>query len=366
MKKNIVFIIPSLDAGGAEKSLINLLSVFDYSTYNVDLIMFNKSGLFLNLLPKEVTIIEIKENYPVFALPFKEALLQFIKQLKFKLAFNRFIFTLKNNLIKNKAIAEQASWKNSSIAIPNIKEQYDVAIAFLEKSSIYFLVDKITAKKKIAYIHNDYNKLRLNKDFDSPYFEKLNFLITVSDECGKILKETFSNIANKIVVIFNIVSKELIYKLSNETQSTGIKSDNISILSIGRLHPQKGFDLAVDACEVLIKKGFNVKWYVIGEGNERKSLEVKIAEKNLSQNFYLLGLKENPYPYLKEATIFVQSSIKNEYNGLVVPMNGEGIANGVQRIIEDTILREELIKNLKKEEFGTEIEIEKVYQLIES
>ena len=63
MKKRIVFVIPSLDAGGGEKSLVNLLNCLDFTLYDVDLILFKKQGIFLNSVPKEVTIIPIKGDY---------------------------------------------------------------------------------------------------------------------------------------------------------------------------------------------------------------------------------------------------------------------------------------------------------------
>ncbi|UMB60337.1 glycosyltransferase [Lutibacter sp. A80] len=395
MKKNILFIIPSLDAGGAEKSLINLLSVFDYSKYNVDLVLFNKTGLFLNMLPKEVSIIEIKGDYTDFVLPLKESILQFIKQFKFRLVFNRLLFTFKNKFIKNKALAEQYSWKNMSTVIPKSDKKYDTAIAFLEKSSIYFLVDKIEANKKIGFIHNDYNKLDLNKEFDNFYFTKLNYLVTVSEECLSVLKFIFPKLKQKIKTIHNIVSTELISQLAESDAANEMIIGKYNILSIGRLHPQKGFDMAVDACGIIKRKGYNLNWYIIGEGNERENLEIKIKEKELVENFYLLGLKENPYPFIKKADVFVQSSkyegksivideakilnkpivttnystvkdqIQHNINGLVVEINAESLANGIIKMIMDKDLRESLVFNLNKENLGTEHEINNLYNLIE-
>ena len=68
------------------------------------------------------------------------------------------------------------------------------------------------------------------------------------------------------------------------------------------------FDIAIKAAAILVKKGYTIKWYVLGEGEERNTLEQSIKEHNLIANFILLGIKENPYPYINNATIYVQPS----------------------------------------------------------
>lgn len=396
MKKNIVFVIPSLGSGGAEKSLINLLSVFDYSRYNVDLILFSKTGMFFKLLPQEVNLIEIQGDYQIFAKKLIQSILLFITKFKFGLAYNRILFALKNRIIKNKAIACQASWKNINLAIPLFEKEYDVAIGFLEKSSIYLTVDKINSKKKIGFIHNDYSKLGLNKDFDKPFFNKLDFVVTVSEGCAKILCETFPENQSKVIVMHNVISKRLITNLAENEIPKEIDDNSINILSVGRLHPQKGFDLAIEACNIVLQRGFNIKWYIIGEGIERKSLEDEIAHYGLQSNFFLLGLRDNPYIYLKKAFIYVQPSryegksiaideakilhkpivvtnfstvhdqIEEHVNGIITEMNSESIADGIIKMITDPDLREKVTSNLKSEELGTEMEIEKLYHLLEN
>ena len=96
MKKNIVFVIPNLGAGGGEKSLINVLTTLDYSIYNVDVIVFDKSGLFLNLIPPQVTVLELPGNYQIFKKGLIASLLGFMMQLNFRLFYYRALFAFKN------------------------------------------------------------------------------------------------------------------------------------------------------------------------------------------------------------------------------------------------------------------------------
>ena len=96
-----------------------------------------------------------------------------------------------------------------------LEKEYDAAIGYLEKSSIYFVVDKVKSKKKIGWIHTNYTNSGMDPNFDQPYFNQLDHIVTVSEECAKSLKENFLSIENKVRVIYNIVSPTIINKLSN-------------------------------------------------------------------------------------------------------------------------------------------------------
>lgn len=396
-KKNILFIIPSLDSGGAEKSLVNLLQTFDYKKYKVDLLLFNKSGLFLKLVPPDVCILEIGGAYKSFSKPLFNSIVSLAKLRKPLLILSRLLYTLKINTIKNKAIAEQRSWKHIAKAIPELSKQYDVAIGYLEKSSIYYVVDKVKAKKKIGWIHTTYSNSGLSKDFDKNYFKKLDFISTITQECALDLRSNFSKQSNKIKVIQNILNPEMIKKLSlDKIGNTKLLKGESTILSIARLSEEKGVDMAIKACKIIIDSGIKVKWYIIGDGEEKEYLSRMIEKNGLENSFILLGLKENPYPYLKAADIYVQpsryegksiaideakvlckpmvvtnfTSVKDQLTdnvtALIAEMTAESLAKKIVYLLHNKELRQNLIKNLCTETNGTETEIYKLYRLIES
>ena len=394
MKKKILFVMPSLQAGGAEKCLVNLLNEFDYNNYEVDLLLLNKTGIFLKLVPSEVTIFTLQNDFVIFSKKPITSFFTFLSKGKFSLAYSRIDFTLKNRFIKNTGIAEQYSWKDLKKAIPKSQNEYDVAIGFLEKTSIYLPVDCISAKKKIGFINNDYAMLNLDAAFDEPYFAQLDYLFTVSESCEDVLKTTFPNLKSKIKMMYNILSEKAIQNLANE-RIEGL-DPAINLVTLGRLSNQKGFDIAIKAAAILVKKGYTIKWYVLGEGEERNTLEQSIKEHNLIANFILLGIKENPYPYINNATIYVQPSrfegkslaideakilhkpiltanftsakdqIESGINGLIVPLDEQSIADGIIELIENQALRNSFISNLKKHHYGTELEIKKLYQIIDN
>ena len=386
--------MPSLQAGGAEKCLVNLLNEFDYNNYDVDLLLLNKTGIFLKLVPSEVTITTLQNDFIVFSKDLVTSFFTFLRQGKFGLAYSRICFTLKNRFIKNTGKAEQYSWKDLKKAIPKGQKEYDVAIGFLEKTVIYLTVDCIAAKKKIGFINNDYEMLNLDAAFDEPYFNQLDYLFTVSESCEEVLKNAFPNLKSKVKMMYNILSEKAIQNLANK-RIDGLDSA-INLITLGRLSHQKGFDIAIKAAAILVEKGLNIKWYVLGEGEERKALEQVIKENNVANNFILLGIKENPYPYINNATIYVQPSrfegkslaideakilhkpiltanftsakdqIESGINGLIVPLNEESIAAGIIELIENEALRTTFISNLKKHNYGTESEIKKLYQIIDN
>jgi glycosyltransferase involved in cell wall biosynthesis len=394
MKKNLLFVINNLNCGGAEKALISLLETIDYSLYNVDLLLFKHEGLFFSKIPKQVNLLEEPSEYKYFDMPIKTAIKDCIKRNQTGIALSRvfagYIFKTEKNAVRS----EQRVWKHISKSMKSIDKRYDVAIGYLEKGPIYFCVEKVNAIKKIGFIHNDYDHLGMDPDIDAKYFDKLDHIVTVSEKCANVLKERFPFYKQKVEIMYNIVSPKIIRKMSLEKVEMDMKGEGTRIVSVGRLNYQKGFELAIDACKKLVKHGYEIKWYILGEGEERIKIEKLITENNLQGIFILLGIKKNPYPFVKESDIYVQPSrfegksiaideakilhkpivvtnfstakdqIKSKENGLIVDMDSESLFEGIRKLIDNQDLRGRLIKNLSKERLGTESEIEKLYELI--
>lgn len=391
MKKKLLFVIPNLGAGGAEKSLVNLLNTIDKERFDIDLFLFSRKGLFLGQVPDFVTILQKNKELEDFQKPLLASIKTFLLKGKLLSAFSRIQFFLVNKRIANKAVAEQQSWKYIRNSFKKLSTEYDVAIGFLEKSSIYYIVDKVKAKKKIGFIHNDYNALGLDRNFDQSYFKKLDKIASVSSKCSDVLRDVFPDFASKVKNVPNVVSSNLISKLATSEELVLKKT---ALVSVGRLHPQKGFDLAVKSASVLKQKNIDFHWYILGEGSERPGLEKMIAERGLQNEITLVGLKENPYPYIKEAKIFVQPSryegksivideakilrkpiivtnyatakdqIEDGVNGLICDMNPEALAESIQKYFEDSAFAEKIIANLSAENWDTEKQIDNFYKII--
>ncbi len=367
----------NLNCGGAEKALVSLLQELDYSKYDVDLFLFKHEGLFLPHLPKEVNLLPEPNEYKYFDMPIGKSLIGALSGLRFDIFFARLMMVLIRTSEKSPSIREQKLWKHLRYCLPRNKKQYDLAVGYLQRMPNYYCIDKITAIKKAGFIHNDYDKLDMDPEIDRPYLQKFDKIFTVSDSCKEILYRIFPELANKIHVMFNIVSAESIAKLASE--NIAFPSDAKIIVTVGRLSPQKGYEIAIDACKILIDRGINVFWYVLGEGDERKKLENLIARNKLQNNFVLKGIIENPYPYMKFADIYVQTSrfegksiaideakilrkpivvtnfetakdqIINGHNGMITEMNAEAVAETIDNVLHDNELRNLLAENLANE-----------------
>jgi glycosyltransferase involved in cell wall biosynthesis len=399
MKRNILFVMNHLHCGGAEKALLSLLQNIDFSLYNVDLFLFKHEGVFLKYLPKEINLLEEPSEYKYFDMPFKLALRECIKNKRIDLAIRRIVVSYFFRTVTNKALCEQIVWKHISGIFNSNKKKYDASIGFLEKNPIYFSLEKIDAKRKLGWIHTDYSNSGMKNKKDISYFKKLDNIITVSDGCLESLKSNFPQLEGKMKVIYNIVSPKMINELSHqETEDFILKEDDpyTNIITVARFGYEKGIDIAIEACEILLKSGCKVRWYVIGSGAEKEisTTNEKINHHKLKNHFKLLGIKENPYPYIKKADIYVQpsryegksialdeakilgkpiavtnfSTVKNQIkhmeNGLITEINPESLANGIKLIMENNGLRDKLINNLLNEDMDTQQEINKLYQII--
>lgn len=308
MKKRILFIEEGLGIGGAEKSLITILQKFDYEKYEVDLFLFDHTGNFIPLLPKEVNLLAIDKDFNIFNSNRKASVLKFIKKGKFKKALNSFLYLI-NAGISNIFLKKQyIGWKYIGKIFSSIEKEYDVAISFLERKTIYYNVDKVKANNRIGFIHIDYHKIHYDYQADKKYFNYYSKIATVSDHCKEVLEDIFPEYKDKFTVIKNMISPEVIREMAKEKLELEKENNEINIVTVGRLTGQKGIDNAIKVCRELLDMGYNFKWYVVGKGGEEKNLKKMILDYKVEDNFILLGAQINPYKYINFADIYVQPS----------------------------------------------------------
>lgn len=395
MKKQILFVIDSLHSGGAEKSLVSLLSLFNYEKYEVDLLMFAPTGLYLPLLPKQVKILDV----PKFIQRQQKGIKNLLKKRNIRDLYIRLgaSLSLRNPFVNNKMHKIQIYWKWVSQRINKLdKKIYDAAIAYSQGMPTYFVAEKVNANRKLCWINTDYRFAPYNKEFDIRYYSQFDNIIAVSDACKNVLIEELPSIESKVIVVYDILSPTLINSMADENGGFLDKYKGLRILTIGRLVHQKGYDMAIKACFKLKREGFEFKWYAIGEGNLKSKLEDMISENGLEDTFIFLGTKQNPYTFLKQSDIYVQPSryegyglaiaegrilqkpiiatnftvvhdqIRDGVNGLIVNMSSDDLYKGIKKIIEESSLRNYFSINLSHENVGTEEQIDKIYSLIGS
>ncbi|MDU4892492.1 MAG: glycosyltransferase [Clostridium sp.] len=388
MNKNLLFIISDMESGGFQKSLISLFRCLDYKKYNVDLLVLNSQGIFLSEIPNEVAIHKF-DFLSSMLKPFPKCINELLKEKEFILAYKRTIQFLIARIDKGRGGVYLSKM------IPSIEKEYDVAIDYNGQHLLYYMVDKIKAKKKISYFHSDYQNWDYYFSADKKYYPKVDNIVTISDICKKSLDDYFPDCASKTRVVHNISSPKTINKMA--AAECPIKFDNtyINIVMVGRPSEVKGYDFAIAACEKLKRNGYKIRVYAIGTSNEVNKFKGLVDRLEIAKEFIFVGETENPYTFIRQADIYLHPSrfegksvaideakilqkpiilssfttakdhIDNEVNGLIVDMSSEGVYKGIVRLIEEESLKEKLISNLKKENYGNEEEVLKFYELIE-
>ncbi len=394
MKKKILFVMESLRIGGAEKSLLTILSMLDYSRYDVDLFLFKTDGEWMEFLPKEVNLLNSSEDYEIFSENRKLAPLRFLKKLDFRLFYHSFVYLIK--CLYYKMIGKlYIGWEHVQYMFPEVGKEYDTSIAFLERKTIYFNIDKVKAIKKIGFIHNDYSVYDYDYKNDLYYFENYRNIATVSLHCKDVLCEIFPEYKEKFLVIKNMVSKEMMNQMAQERLPVE-KKETFRIVTVARLVEQKGIDRAIDVCKMLVEHGYDVKWYVVGGGPEEEKLKKKIVENSLQERLILVGAQKNPYHWIKNCDLYVQPSrfegfgitvceakalakpiltsdipefreqIIDGWNGYLAK-DEEMMYNRIKEIFENASgIRDKFIKNLENDErIENREELEKLYEVLE-
>ncbi len=186
--------------------------------------------------------------------------------------------------------------------------EFDVAISWEEIFCNYLLAEKIPVKCKIGYIHPNYNEVGFSKAADKPYLKKLDRIVTISESCYETLKIVYPEFKNKIICLPNRMNLNRINKLADEYVPK-LSKETFNIVTVCRIsdHDKAVFRI-VDLAKSLKQNGYVFKWYLIGDGPDLNELKERIATEKLEEYIICLGQKDNPYPYIKKADLYVQQS----------------------------------------------------------
>lgn len=397
MKKRILFVIDSLICAGAEKSLITLLSLIDYSKYDVDLQLFKYGGEFERYLNKNVNLLPPFQYTTFIEKPLSKQLFSLIHIKNIKMFLMRILYStlLRVNHQLNNVIIARIYWQTIGNCIEKNPIPYDYAIAYAQGVPTFYVIDKIHAKKKFGWVNVSYRLNGKEKRFQSNYYHKLDKIITVSDSAFNVFSEVFPTLKKNMTTIWDITDYNFILHMSQEGKSYTDNYTGKRILTVARLNKhQKGYDIALEACKILKEKGINFRWYAIGKGPYREEMERYIKENGLEKHFILLGTTSNPYPFFKDAYLYVQTSrhegfgltiaearllnipvVTTEFdavynqmiqgkNGIVTKQDPQMVAEAIEKLLTDSNLYQSIKRFLEKEKKGNTEEINKFYDLI--
>jgi glycosyltransferase involved in cell wall biosynthesis len=395
MKKKVLFMVINMNIGGTEKALLNMIDAMPEDRYDITILMLEEYGGFLGFIPKRVKVIQLTGYESIKSLmnnPPKQILIRTLINKRitefFQLSWIYFISAMKKD--------RSSLFKYLMKRISFHSDDYDAAIAYAGPMDFisYFILRKVSAKKKFQWIHFDITKIGFNQNFAFNNYREFNSIYAVSSEAKNKLVSILPDLSDKVKVFHNLVSPKKMQEAARIGQGFTDEFNGIRILSVGRLSPEKGQDLAIKATSKLISEGYNVRWYCIGDGNSKEELCRLVDELNVKQHYKLLGSCSNPYSYMAECDIFVQPSryegycltileaksfykpivttnvngvneqIENGESGIIVDVNEGSLFYAVKKIIDDQTLRNTLMKNLEIEMKRTKVDSKKILEVI--
>lgn len=389
--KKIVIVTRRMIMGGIEKSLISMVEALPKDQYDITVLTMGTGGTLIDQLPPYVKIECLYGNEKSTF----EKVWKSFKSKNIKVGFRIAYYTLLTKLTKT--VYEQELYHSK--IVPKVNDEYDLAISYHVPASfpVVYVMNNINAKQRVAWIHSDVSHYEKKLKRYKNYYEKYDKIFCVSQYSLEKFIVIFPKLKCKTDVFYNIINKQKLQIEAMNGESYIDRFNGMKLLTIGRLTHEKGHELIPGALKRLISQGYNVRWYLIGDGEYRQKILEMIKENNLEKHLVLLGEKNNPYPYIKDSNIYIQPSKHEGYcltiaeaklfnkpivstksigakeqlidgvTGLLVDYNEEDLANGVRKLINEKELRNRLINNLKECNFiNTASEIDKLERVLSS
>ncbi len=379
--RSILFVLPALGIGGAEKSIIELFKVIDYSRYEVDLLLLVNEGQLIFQVPQEVNIIKPSGIVSKFNQGISKAIKQLVGDHEYGLAIKRLSMTVSHKM-RSKNYKPYVEWMSIKNEVETLERRYDIAIAYLQGLAEYYVADKVKADQKIFWMHTSFKAHNDADDIERSYINAFDKVVCVSEAARRDFIELFPDKMQKTEVFHNIVDVEEVTKKA-ELETPLPDDGKFKIVSVGRLHYAKGYDISIQAFAQFRKKYPNTAFYIVGTGPEKDALQKLIQQLQLEEDCHLVGSTLNPYPYMKQADVVLQASRYEGYcivlaeakalnkpiittdffgareqiidgqTGIIVKdTTSSSIYDALMRVYSDTELRNFIVENLITKELG--------------
>ena len=397
MKPSILIFTQSMYLGGVERSLLGLLDAIDYDRYDVDLFLMRHAGELMPYLNPQTNLLPEIAQYASLAVPMTSLVKSgqygvLAGRLRGKCAAKR--FDKRHPSDKPSITALTYSHKYTLRSMPPISDKtYDLAISFLTPH--HFVRERVKAKRYAAWIHTDYTALSLDREAELAMWNGFDAICGVSEQVTAAFDAVFPELSHLTETVENILPQKLIERQSNNPQGEMQKEKTLKLLSVGRFSQQKNFDNVPDICRRLVADGLDVMWYLIGYGGDEPLIRYRITEAGMQDRVIILGKKDNPYPYMRACDLYVQpsryegkavtvreaqllgkpvvitdyatsgSQLEDGVDGVIVPMDNAGCAEGIAKLLCDPERMRKLSENCEKRDYTNSAEVEKIYALME-
>lgn len=314
MKKKLLFVINTLGHAGAEMAMLELLRSLNSEQYEISLLVLLAQGELVHQLPSYVQLKNksYSDRSVLTGAGRRKLAGTVIKAFFYRASGIRRLPYLCKNLVrmlkKGTILPDRLVWRVLADSAPRFEEEYDLAVAYLEGASTYYVADYVKAKKKAAFVHTDYEQGGYDRCMDGNCYLRFDRIFTVSEEARESFLKVYPERAAQTCLFHNLLNEKRIWKKAK--QPGGFEDDytGIRLLTVGRLTWQKAYEVAIDTLKLIRDAGVDARWYVLGEGDQRDALEKKIVKLGLQEDFLLLGAKSNPYPYYLQTDLYVHAT----------------------------------------------------------
>lgn len=300
--KRLLIVNNNMKVGGVQKSLYNLLWSL-CGRYEISLYLFSNTGEYANKLPSEVKLLEDHSLFSYLGRSQAEC-----KSLPARLT-RGLLAAL------TRVLGRHTVMKLLFLSKKTLKEDYDCAIAFLHNGNPHnfyggvqdFVLRRVRAKKKIAFLHCDYATCGANEKHNNRLLEGFDAIAACSEGCRDALTATLPHLGTRCAVVRNCHRFEEIRALS--LQNTVIyEAGFVHLLMVCRMAHEKGVDRAIRAVGAALQQGFRVKLHLVGDGAMLDSLKALCGELELSGAVTFYGEQTNPYAFMPNADLFLLTS----------------------------------------------------------
>lgn len=384
--KKILFVINTMGRAGAERALITFMKQFPPEEYDLSLLALINRGELFDEVPDHVHVLNRHpDNGSVLStrghIKIAFTLLQcFFRRLSGFLCLP-LLFRIRNEQKKSGKIRkDKLLWHILANGTKPPADHFDLAIAYLEGASTYYVSRQVHAKQKAAFLHIDYRQAGYTPLTDHGAYDKITRIFTVSEGVRKSFLKVYPNYLHKTFLFRNIIDRERILSMARQNESSltanlepgSRTAEEIHhffscsvprLLTVGRLHYQKGYDIAIQALKQIQDAGIPAEWFILGEGPDFRVLSDQIEAAGLAGSFHLCGAISNPYPFYDKADLYVhctrfegksiaieeaqvlgkaiiasdctgnKEQIEHEKSGLLVALDPQSVADAVIRLL---------------------------------
>lgn len=398
--KKVLFVMNTLGRAGAEMALLELLRRLAQKDLEIHLYVLTGQGEMSDQLPAGVKL--LNREYQKVSVHTPEGKKQLAKT-SLKAMFRRgtvwklFPYLVKQGVSmigKGRILPDKLLWRVLSDGAERFDEEYDLAVAYIEGGSTYYVADHVKAKKKAAFFHVDYSMAGYTRSLDRDCYLKYDKVFPISDEVKDAFLQEYPECRERTEVFHNLINSERILQMSKQEGGFTDNYDGYRILTVGRLMAQKDFAQSIEAMKLLKEKGVKARWYILGEGEQREELEKLIRKLDLEQDFFLPGVTDNPYAYMAQADIYVHATrfegksiaiqeaqilgrpilvsdcsgnreqVVHGVDGLMCELTPQGICEGVLALLNDSEKCKEYGQAAAKRHMTEDTEIDKMLSLL--